>query len=167
MAEPTQVHLSLGSNMQREHNISSGLDALAQHFGDVRISPVYESESVGFDGSPFYNLVATIHTTMPVGELVDLLHQIEADHGRQRSDKKFASRTLDIDVLTYGDATGVIDGVELPRAEILYHAFVLLPLVDVAANEKHPQEQITYADILAAKDFATQKLWQIPFQWPR
>ncbi|HLR16637.1 MAG TPA: 2-amino-4-hydroxy-6-hydroxymethyldihydropteridine diphosphokinase [Alcanivoracaceae bacterium] len=166
MADPTRVYLSLGSNINREHNITSGLDALAKQFGEVSISPVYESESVGFDGSPFYNLVAVIYTTMGVGELVDTLHDIEADHGRTRQEKKFASRTLDIDVLTYGDVTGVVDGVELPRDEILHHAFVLKPLVDVAANERHPVEGATYAELLQQRDFSAQKLWPISLQWP-
>lgn len=167
MADPTRVYLSLGSNINREHNILSGLDAIANQFGEVSISPVYESESVGFDGSPFYNLVAAIRTTLGVGELVDALHTIEAEHGRTRQEKRFASRTLDIDVLTYGDAVGVVDGVTLPREEVLYNAFVLQPLVDMAPHEKHPALGITYAELLAQKDFSAQKLWQIPLQWPR
>lgn|SRR5699024_1315237 len=167
MADPTRVYLSLGSNINREHNILSGLDAIAEQFGDVSISPIYESESVGFDGSPFYNLVAVMCTTLGVGELVDALHAIEAAHGRTRQEKKFASRTLDIDVLTYGDAKGVVDGITLPREEILHNAFVLRPLVDVAAQEKHPALGITYAELLAQKDFSAQKLWQVPLLWPR
>src|SRR5690625_6710689 len=87
MVEPARVYLSLGSNINRQQNITSALNSLATHFGEVRISPVYESESVGFDGSPFYNLVALIHTTLGVGDLVDTLHAIEEAHGRTRDRK--------------------------------------------------------------------------------
>lgn len=166
MVEPTRVYLSLGSNINRQQNITSALNSLATHFGEVRISPVYESESVGFDGSPFYNLVALIHTTLGVGDLVDTLHAIEEAHGRTRQEKKFASRTLDIDVLTYGELTGVVDGVELPRDEIEHHAFVLKPLVDMAPEELHPGLKISYRQLLAERDLSEQKLHQIPFQWP-
>lgn len=161
-----QVFLSLGSNIDREHNIRSGLDALAAAFGQVAISPVYESEAVGFDGDAFLNLVAEIETDLPVGELAAQLREIEAAHGRVRGEKKFSSRTLDIDVLTYGDKVGDIDGVELPRDEILKHAFVLKPLADLAPQARHPQQQVSYADLLAATDFSRQKLWTVPFRWP-
>lgn len=166
MVEPTRVYLSLGSNINRQHNITSALNALAAHFGEVVISPVYESEAVGFDGSPFFNLVAMIHTTLSVGELVNTLHAIEAEHGRTRQEKKFSSRTLDIDVLTYGEVTGVVDGVELPRDEIEHHAFVLKPLVDLAPEEVHPTLNITYQQLLAERDLSQQKLHRIPFAWP-
>ena len=162
----TRVYLSFGSNIDREHNIRSGLDALARRCGELSLSPVYESAAVGFNGAAFLNLVVAINTDLSVGELSALLRAIEADHGRTRGDKKFASRTLDIDILTYADAVGVIDGVELPRDEILKHAFVLKPLVDIAPEEKHPLLRKSYADLLAAKDFSSQSLWQVPFQWP-
>ncbi len=162
----TRVYLSFGSNIDREHNIRSGLDALARRCGELSLSPVYESAAVGFNGAAFLNLVVAIDTDLSVGELSALLRAIEADHGRTRGEKKFASRTLDIDILTYADAVGVIDGVELPRDEILKHAFVLKPLVDIAPEEKHPLLRKSYADLLAAKDFSSQSLWQVPFQWP-
>lgn len=165
-SQATRVYLSLGSNIDREHNIRTGLDALAAQFGDVHLSPVYESEAVGFDGEPFLNLVARIDTGLPLGELAGLLRDIEAAHGRVRGDKKFASRTLDIDVLTYGDLTGLVDGVELPRDEILKHAFVLRPLADLAPQARHPVLGETYAALLARLDMSAQKLWQVPFRWP-
>ncbi|MCC1496649.1 2-amino-4-hydroxy-6-hydroxymethyldihydropteridine diphosphokinase [Alcanivorax sp. 1008] len=162
----TRVYLSFGSNIDRERNIRSGLDALAQHFSQLILSPVYESAAVGFDGEPFLNLVVAIDTDLAVGDLSSLLRAIEADHGRTRGEKKFASRTLDIDILTYGDRVGLIDGVELPRDEILKHAFVLKPLADIAPAELHPVRGSSYTALLAGKDFSAQSLWQVPFIWP-
>ncbi len=162
-AVDTQVYLSLGSNIDRDHNIRSGLDALEADFGELAISPVYESEAVGFDGDAFYNLVVGIRTRLSVGELTLRLKAMEKDHGRVRGEKKFASRTLDIDILTYGDLTGEIDGVQLPRDEILKHAFVLKPLVDLAPDERHPETGETYQYILERSNFDAQKLWVVDF----
>lgn len=160
------VFLSLGSNIDREHNIRTGLDDLAGHFGELALSPIYESEAVGFNGSPFYNLVVRIDTALAVAELVETLHCIERAHGRVRGEKKFASRTLDIDVLTYDDLSGDVDGVNLPRDEILKHAFVLKPLADLAPDTLHPVLERSYADLMAEADFTGQRLWQVPLAWP-
>ena len=159
----TQVYLSLGSNIDRTHNIRSGLDALEAAFGELEISPVYESEAVGFDGDAFYNLVVGIRTSMSVAELTACLKKMEKDHGRVRGEKKFASRTLDIDILTYGELTGDVDGVQLPRDEILKHAFVLKPLVDLAPDGVHPETGEAYQDILERANFDSQKLWVVAF----
>lgn len=162
----TSVYLSLGSNIDRGANLRSGLDALAREFGNLQLSPVYESEAVGFDGDPFLNLVAAIETDRSVGELAEVLRAIEADHGRIRGEKKYSSRTLDIDILTWGDAVGVLDGVSLPRGEILKHAFVLRPLADLAPDVLHPALKKTFAQLLQEKPFEGQKLWQVEFVWP-
>ncbi|WP_101674835.1 2-amino-4-hydroxy-6-hydroxymethyldihydropteridine diphosphokinase [Alloalcanivorax mobilis] len=160
------VFLSLGSNIDREHNIHSGLDHLAEAFGELALSPVYESEAVGFDGSPFYNLVVQIDTALAVAELAEALRHIERAHGRVRGEKKFASRTLDIDILTYDQLSGDVDGVNLPRDEILKHAFVLKPLADLAPRAEHPVLRRGYAALLEEYDFPGQRLWTVPFQWP-
>lgn len=156
-----RVYLSLGSNIDREENIRSGLKALEQEFGSLELSPVYESEAVGFDGEPFFNLVAAVDTDLSVGELADRLRRIENRHGRVRGERKYSSRTLDIDILTWGDQVGIIDGVELPREEILKHAFVLRPLADLAPEEKHPLLQRTYRYLLEQADFSGQRLWKV------
>lgn len=162
--QTARVYLSLGSNIDRAHNIRSGLQALAAAFGTLAISPVYESEAVGFSGDAFYNLVVGIDTTLPVGELAAVLRDIEKDHGRVRGEKKFSSRTLDIDILTYDDLTGEIDGVQLPRDEILKHAFVLKPLVDLAPSGIHPEVGKPYRQLLQESDFAGQALWVVELE---
>ena len=63
------IYLSLGSNIGRQRHINAALDALAEYFGELTISSVYESESVGFAGDNFYNLVVGINTGMAVGEV--------------------------------------------------------------------------------------------------
>jgi len=159
------VYLSLGSNINRHHHILAGLDALETLFGELVVSSVYESKSVGFNGSNFFNLVVGVQTELALADLSEALKRIEDDNGRVRSGPKFSPRTLDIDILTYGDFVGVDAGIELPRAEISKNAFVLLPLAQVAAEVLHPQLQKTYAQLWAAYDKASQALWTIDFAW--
>lgn len=154
-----QVFLGLGSNLERERHIRAGLLALKSVFGEIVFSRVYESESVGFKGSHFYNLVVSVQTDLTIIELLETLKKIENDNGRLRTGPKYSPRTLDIDILTYGDFVGVEAGVDLPRAEILENAFVLLPLSELAPAELHPLVKITYADLWAAYDKSLQYLW--------
>ena len=161
----TAIYLSLGSNVERHKNIAAALDALAIWLGEFRISSVYESKSVGFDGSNFFNLVVGADTDLSIAELSETLKRIEDENGRKRSGPKFSPRTLDIDILTYGNFVGVEGGVELPRAEITKNAFVLLPLAEIAPQVLHPQLEKSYSDLWADYDQASQSLWPIDFEW--
>ena len=155
----------MGSNVDRHKNITAALDALAALLGDLQISSVYESKSVGFDGSNFFNLVVGAHTTLSIVELSETLKRIEDNNGRKRNGSKFSPRTLDIDILTYGDFVGVESDIELPRAEITKNAFVLLPLSEIAPDGLHPQLQKNYRDLWLDYDRASQSLWVIDFEW--
>ena len=161
----TLIYLSLGSNIDRHRHITAALDALAELLGDLQVSSVYESKSVGFDGSNFFNLVVGGHTHLAVADLSETLKKIEDANGRKRSGPKFSPRTLDIDILTYGDFVGVDAGVELPRAEILKNAFVLKPLAEIAPLQRHPQLNQCYAALWQAYDQKSQALWAIDFEW--
>lgn len=159
------VFIGVGSNVDRERYIRAGLDALAAEFGELQVSPVYESEAVGFDGSPFLNLVVGIRTDKTVAELCRCLKTIEADNGRLPNARRFSPRTLDLDILTYGDLDRPRDGVDIPREEILHNAFVLRPLADLAGGCRHPVDGRTYRELWQAYR-SDQKLWPVAFPWP-
>ncbi|RBJ83840.1 2-amino-4-hydroxy-6-hydroxymethyldihydropteridine diphosphokinase [Pseudomonas sp. MWU12-2534b] len=158
----TQVFLGLGSNIEREVHLCAGLDALAGFLVDMRCSAVFESQPVGIKSGPFFNLVVSGYTDLPLTELDRRLKFIEADNGRYAPDRK--GLPLDIDVLLYGDLTGNFDGLILPRAEILKNAFVLWPLSLMAPERVHP---------LAGKSLAAlwreaqidQVLAPVAFEW--
>ena len=160
----TPVLVGIGSNQNREVCLQAALDALTDWFGELALSPVYESQAVGFDGSPFLNMVAGFNTAMPLAELSRRFKQLEADHGRLRGSARLAAQTLDIDILTYGDQVGVFCGVELPRAEILVNAFVLKPLADVAGSRLHPQRGQSYQDLWQLHR-AGPPLHRVNFSW--
>ncbi len=159
-----EVCLGLGSNVEPERHIIAALDALSQNFGKLSISRVFESEAVGFKGNNFYNLVVVVHTDLSVNDLVQKLRSIENDNGRDRSKPKFSPRTLDIDILAYGDLVGEFDGVFLPRDEILKNAFVLWPLAELMPDRKHPATGQTYADLWQSYD-KKQQLAPVEFSW--
>jgi 2-amino-4-hydroxy-6-hydroxymethyldihydropteridine diphosphokinase len=159
------VFVSIGSNIDRYRHISCALDSLAQEFSRLGVSRVYQSESVGFDGDDFLNLVATFDCAKSLGELSAWLRRVEDDNGRLRDGPKFSSRTLDIDILTYDDLIGSIEGVELPREEIIHNAFVLRPLVDIAPQVLHPSLKRCYQSLWDDYDKSRQKLWPVDFSW--
>jgi 2-amino-4-hydroxy-6-hydroxymethyldihydropteridine diphosphokinase len=159
------VALSLGSNINRYQHLTQALDALTRAFGELRCSPVYESESVGFDGSNFLNSVVLIHTTLDLAAISPILKRIEDDNGRDRNGPKFGPRTLDIDVLTYGDRVGDYQGVELPRHETARNAFVLKPMADLLPDTLLPGADLTYAQLWARYPKEKQQLWAVAFEW--
>lgn len=138
------VWVSIGSNIDRNRHVRAAVEALRAQFGELKVSPVYETPAEGFEGDPFYNLVAGFQTDLPVAGLHKAMREIEAANGRVRQAAKFSARTLDIDVLTYGRQVGDEGGKRLPRDEILDYAFVLRPLADVAGNEIHPEVGESY-----------------------
>lgn len=158
----TRIYLGVGSNSQREEHITAGLEALAAFVDELRCSPVFESEAVGIKSGPFYNLAVTALTDLPLPELDRRLKTIEADNGRYAPNRK--GLPLDIDVLLYGDQVGNVDGLILPRAEILRNAFVLWPLALLAPQQLHPAVGQTFAALWQGMA-SEQRLWPVSFHW--
>jgi len=142
-----RVFVSLGSNVDREAKIRQAVELLRARFGQIDLSPVYDSEAVGFDGSNFLNLVAGLSTDLEVEAVVAIFRDIEDRLGRDRSLPKFASRPIDLDILSFDDLILDVPGIRIPRAEILYNAFVLKPLQDIAGDRLHPETGETYATL--------------------
>lgn len=145
-----RVFLGIGSNRQREYHIHAGIKALHTAFASadhpLRLSRVFESAAVGFDGKPFYNLVAELNTGLSPAELNQHCKLIEQKFGHPQSSPRFSPRTLDIDVLLY-DQVVSRSPVQLPRDEILSNAFVLWPLAELAPDLRHPVTARTFAEI--------------------
>jgi 2-amino-4-hydroxy-6-hydroxymethyldihydropteridine diphosphokinase len=143
------VYIGLGSNVDRERNILLAVREMRQVFGELELSPVYESAAVGFDGDDFLNFVAGFRTTKPVRDVVLALRAIEDHQGRDRTLPRFSHRPIDLDILTYDDLEIDEPGLQIPRKEILENAFVLRPLQDIAAEVLHPVLKRSYRDLWA------------------
>ena len=159
------VYVSIGSNVERETNIRSGVTALRQRYGRMLLSSVYDSEAVGFTGDNFYNLVAGFNTEESVERVILNLRSIEDDHHRQRQADRFSPRTLDIDLLLYDDQVLDKPGLKLPRDEILTSGFVLGPLAEIAGDSLHPVKKRTYRTLWQEFDRASQPMHRVDFFW--
>jgi len=118
---------------------------------------MYESEPVGFQGDNFLNLVVGLSSDLGVGEMQAKLRAIEDEHGRDRANIS-GNRLLDIDLLMMGDKVGVIEGVVLPREEILLNAFVLKPFSDLCPQLIHPGEGRSLGELWLEYQ-SPQKIW--------
>jgi 2-amino-4-hydroxy-6-hydroxymethyldihydropteridine diphosphokinase len=156
-----RVYVSIGSNVDKERNIPSAVAALRDRFGALACSGVYETEAVGFEGGNFYNLVVSFDTGQSLEELAHTLRRIEDDHGRVRGGARFSSRTLDLDILLYGTVVRHDERFDVPRDEIPRYAFVLLPLVEIAAAVVHPETGERLADMAARLDLDAQNLRKV------
>jgi len=161
----TQVYISIGSNINALHYIQNGLQALQHHYGALQLSTTYESAAVGFVGDNFYNLVVGFDTAASPHKVVATLRQIEDANGRQRSADKFNPRTLDLDLLLYGDWVSDDDHLVVPHTDIEKYAFVLQPLADLAPYLRHPLTGQTYAALWAGYRGDKQTQWQLDIAW--
>ncbi len=158
-----KIYISLGSNINREHNTRAGVKALQARFGELELSSVYESEAVGFEGDAFYNMVIACNVEDDVHSTNKSLRDIEDNHGRDRAGQKFSSRTLDLDLLLYDDLVLVENKLKLPRDEILHNAFVLWPLAEIAPDQIHPVAGKSYKELWADFDKKKENLTPIEF----
>ena len=145
----TRVWVGLGSNIKRTVHLRNAVAALRKRFGEVVLSPLYESRAVGFDGGDFYNLVACFHTDLAVRQVVAFLYAVEADAGRVRADAASShgrgGRTLDADLLLYGELVRHDDTLDVPRRDLLEYDFVLRPLSELAPHLVHPETGLSFA----------------------
>jgi len=140
-----RVYVGLGSNVDRENRLRLAVNALRERFGELVLSPVYDSAAVGFDGYDFLNLVVGFDTGMEVEAVAAAFREIENSLGRDRNLPKFASRSIDLDILSYGDLIVDMPGLRIPRPEILENAYVLKPLQDLAPDTRHPELGESYS----------------------
>jgi len=159
---PVAVYVGIGSNIEPRNRIPQALRLLEARFGGLRVSQTYECPAVGFDGDAFFNLVAGFETTESALDVVHGLREIEQQCGRNRSET-MRSRTLDLDLLLYGDLVSDDADVRVPRSDILRYAFVLKPLAELVPGARHPVDGRTYKALWAGFDAADQPL--TPVRW--
>ena len=157
--------LSLGSNIDAPNNIRKAVQGLRHEFGTLKCSSVYESKAVGFVGANFLNLVATAETKADLSSISSFLKLLEDRLGRNRERPRFSARTLDVDILFYGDEQITSSEIELPKEEITKYAFVLKPLAELLPDRIHPITGVTYADLWDEFDRTSQRLWKVDFDW--
>lgn len=137
---PVVAYLSLGSNLgDRLENLRQGLRLLCENGITLcRTSSVYETEPVDYKEQDwFLNCVAEISTTLEPLTLLRRLRRVETELGRQRAIPK-GPRTLDMDILLFGDSVLQTDELTIPHPRMLQRRFVLEPLREIAATHQIP-----------------------------
>jgi len=149
------VYLSLGSNLgDREANLRAAL----QRLSPVRQSPIYETEPIDYlDQGWFLNMVVELHTELFPRQLLTRVQKIERELGRVRGVPK-GPRTLDIDILLYGNAVVRTPDLEVPHPRMNDRRFVLQPLADLAPDLRHPVTKRTIREMLAVAPPAVVRL---------
>lgn len=154
----TRVYVGIGSNIEPRAHIPKALALLRARFGAVIVSPVYSCPAVGFSGADFLNLVVGFDTELDPPMLIQALHCIEEHCGRKR-DTGLHARSMDLDLLLYGDMVSSEAGV--PRDDVLRYAFTLKPLADIAAASCHPVDGRSYTRLWDAFDPRDQPLTRV------
>lgn len=133
-----EVYVAAGSNVEPQRQLRTALVALRQVYPPLRISPAYCNQPVGFSGEDFINLVVGFTTAQRPAQVREQLQAIEALCGRASDAPRWAPRSMDLDILLYGDLVSEEPGMILPRPDLVRRAYMLKPLVDIAPDLIHP-----------------------------
>ena len=133
-----RVFVAAGSNVEPEKNLASACAQIAHAWPDAQFSRAYRNAAVGFEGPDFINLVTGFQAAQPLRLVIERLRGIETSCGRPRYAPKWASRTMDLDVLLYGDLVEQTPDYTLPRPDLLKRPYMLGPLAEIAPDVVHP-----------------------------
>lgn len=134
----TDVYVAAGSNVEPEKYLARALRELAAAYGPLTLSPAYRNQAVGFSGDDFINLVVGFRTEDEVAAVRQQLQKIEADCDRPLDAPKWAPRTMDLDILLFGDLVSDEPGLKIPRPDLIKRPYMLRPIADIAPNVRHP-----------------------------
>ena len=133
-----RVFVAAGSNIDPEKNLARACADIKHHWHDAVFSRAYRNVAVGFDGPDFINLVLGFTTAQPLVAVIARLQAIETQCGRPRFAPKWASRTMDLDVLLFGDLVEKTAEYTLPRPDLLKRPYMLGPMAEIAPEVVHP-----------------------------
>lgn len=157
-----RVYLALGSNLADPlHQVQSALDALDALPDTVRVatSSLYRTPPYGPPDQPDYlNAAVALDTLLAPEALLDATQRIELEQGRVRKDERWGPRTLDLDIMLYGDLLLSSPRLTVPHYDMRNRAFMLVPLLEIAPDITFP-DGIRAADILATLDHSAIRRW--------
>jgi 2-amino-4-hydroxy-6-hydroxymethyldihydropteridine diphosphokinase len=157
-----RVFVAAGSNVNAEQNLATASREMEKSFPGLQYSPWYRNKAVGFEGDDFINFVAGFSTELPVHEVVRRLREIEELCGRPRGAPKWAPRSMDLDILLYGELVCEEPGLKLPRPDLLKRPFMLGPLADLVPELEHPTLHVTIGELWRRFDQSSHPMTRVP-----
>jgi len=161
-----RVFVAAGSNVEPEHNLERACAQIAHTWHDAHFSSAYRNAAVGFEGPAFINLVTGFSTALPLDSVIARLRAIETQCGRPRYAPKWASRTMDLDVLLYGDLVEKTADYTLPRPDLLKRPYMLGPLAELAPGVVHPTAHKTIGLLWKEFDGGAHQMEPVPLRLP-
>ena len=138
----TLVYIALGSNLANPlHQVQSALNALAElpQTKLIATSSLYRTPPLGPQDQPDYlNAVVALDTDLSAENLLDHTQKIELEHGRVRKDERWGPRTLDLDILLFGDEIINTERLTVPHYDMKNRQFMLYPLAEIAPELHFP-----------------------------
>jgi 2-amino-4-hydroxy-6-hydroxymethyldihydropteridine diphosphokinase len=149
MAPKRQIFIGLGSNISPEQNLKSAAAILRKHFPDIQFSSVYRSKAMEIENQDdFLNAVAIVDTEKSPQEVHTILQEIEQSLGKAPP-YRFGPRTIDLDILLYGNGAFTEDGLAIPHKRMHERRFVLEPLCELLDSQAmHPVLSVTWEELL-------------------
>ncbi len=148
----TRAFVAVGSNIDPERNVERGLERLARSVRIERLSSFYRtSPADGRNAPPFINGMVELTTAVtPLALKLTVLRPIESELGRQRTDDKYADRTLDLDLVLYGDLVSASPELLLPDPELAQRPFLAFPLLELDPELRLPGSRVPLRDLARA-----------------
>ena len=142
-------YIGVGTNLERRKHVEAAVRELSQLGQQLRLSQVYECDALGFDSHPFYNLVIELKTELTFTQFSQALRNIELKWGRRPDAGKLEDRTLDLDIILFGEMVSDTQP-EIPRSDIYKYPFVLQPLYELCPQRVVPGDGRTIAALWQA-----------------
>lgn len=140
------VYIGVGTNVEKEKHVEAAVKELSQLGDSLKLSTIYECAPIGFDSDSFYNLVVEMKTSMPLILFSQSLRSIEMRWGRSEFAEKYQDRTLDLDIVLFGEEVRLSDP-QLPRSDIFKYPFVIQPLYELCPHLVIPSDGRTIEQV--------------------
>ena len=161
-----RVFVAAGSNVEPQKNLAAACAQIRHTWPDAEFSRAYRNAAVGFEGPEFINLVIGFSAAQPLHSVIEKLRGIETNCGRPRYAPKWASRTMDLDVLLYDDLVEKTPDYTLPRPDLLKRPYMLGPLAELAPGLVHPTAARTIGELWRGFDGGVHAMSPVELRLP-